>query len=183
MKIVVRIPASPAIRWVPGAYRFLGGTPGNLIRVGRAFVAGLSILTWTFPASTHQTALPAVLRRPSTDRRAEKLTAFFEMYRCREHHVEQYLRAADLYGLDYRLLPAISVRETTCGLTEQDNNWWGYHPGRAAFRSVEDGIDYVARQLGKEVPYRGKSLRQKLFTYNPRPAYPGEVEAIMRQIE
>ena len=31
--------------------------------------------------------------------------------------------------------------------------------------------------------YKGKNLRQKLFTYNPRKAYPDEIQNIMRQIE
>lgn len=118
------------------------------------------------------------------DRRAENLTAFFETYHCpKPHHVQDYLRAADAYGLDYRLLPAISVRETTCGIAERQNNRWGYHPGRHQFHSVTEGIDFLARQLSENPPYAGKTLREKLYTYNPRRSYPAEVERIMRQIE
>lgn len=118
------------------------------------------------------------------DPRANRLTAFFDSYHCpKPHYVRDYLRAADAYGLDYRLLPAISVRETTCGVAEWENNRWGYHPGRQRFHSIEEGIDFLARQLAENPPYAGKSLHQKLFVYNPRLAYPAEVEKIMRQIE
>ena|SRR5579884_4155758 len=125
-------------------------------------------------------AMPPAPRDP----RIERLERFFTHYNCpAPYHISDYLRAADDYDLDYRLLPAISVRETTCGLTEQQNNRWGYHPGRQAFESIEEGIEYVARTLAEGDFYRGKSLREKLFTYNPRPAYPVEVQKIMRQIE
>ena len=85
--------------------------------------------------------------------------------------------------MDYRLLPALSIRETHCGLAERHNNYWGYHPGRQSFPSIQAGIDFVAQQLAENPPYRGKSLQEKLFTYNPLPAYPEEVKRIMRQIE
>jgi len=129
--------------------------------------------------------LPAVRTAPShTDARAERLAAFFAAYNCPPpHYVEDYLRAADRYGLDYRLLPAISVRETTCGSTEVNNNRWGYHPGRQSFPSVRTGIEFLARQLALNPPYAGKALKDKLWTYNPKPAYPDEVQRIMRRIE
>lgn len=121
---------------------------------------------------------------PKPDPRAAHLGKLFRIYNCPEpHHIREYLRAADGYGLDYRLLPAVSIRETTCGVEERQNNRWGYHPGRQSFPSVEAGIDYVARQLAENPLYKGKTLEGKLFTYNPRAEYPGEVERIMRQAE
>jgi hypothetical protein len=98
-------------------------------------------------------------------------------------YISEYIHAADRYGLDYRMLPALSIRETQCGLTERQNNRWGYNSGRQGFPSIEAGIDFVARKLADQPPYKGKTLRQKLFTYNPLPAYPAEVVWIMRQIE
>jgi hypothetical protein len=118
------------------------------------------------------------------DPRAERLERFFALYNCPEpRHVDEYLRAADTYGIDYRLLPAISVRETHCGLQAWQNNRWGYDPGAQGFHNVAEGIDYVSRQLAWGAYYRGKSLDEKLYTYNPLPAYPGEVRWIMRQID
>jgi len=135
--------------------------------------------------SANSTAtLPAELRKPAPDPRAARLEQFFGRYRCpAPQHIDEYLRAADSYGLDYRLLPALSIRETHCGMEETRNNRWGYHPGRKGFASVEAGIDYVARQLAESPTYRGKSLREKLLTYNPLTKYPGEVESFMQEIE
>lgn len=119
------------------------------------------------------------------DPRVERLERFFHHYNCpTPYHVAEYLRASDGYRLDYRLLPAISIRESLCGAFEQmENNHWGYHPDHQSFPTVDAGIDYVARQLAEGIYYHGKSLQEKLFVYNPRPAYPIEVQRIMRQIE
>ena len=121
---------------------------------------------------------------PQSDPRIARLDHFFAHYNCPlPYHVDDYLRAADSYEIDYRLLPAISVRETTCGLWEQQNNRWGYHSGHQSFDSVEDGIYFLAHRLANGYFYRGKSLEEKLFTYNPRQRYPEEIRRIMRQIE
>jgi hypothetical protein len=135
-------------------------------------------------ASTADMAPPIGVLVPS-DPRVTRLERFFQHYNCPPpHHVSEYLRASDGYNLDYRLLPAISVRESQCGLWEQmENNFWGYHPDRQSFPSVEEGIDYVARQLAQNPYYRGKTLVEKLFVYNPRRAYPTEVQRLMSQIE
>jgi hypothetical protein len=133
--------------------------------------------------------IPAPHIRPSAflasklDPRIERLEKFFKIYHCPSpHHTSEYLRAADGYGLDYRLLPAVSIRETLCGMTErQQNNRWGYH--REDFPSIEAGIDFLAQRLTQHPLYKGKTLQDKLFTYNPFPAYPEEVKRIMRQIE
>jgi hypothetical protein len=119
------------------------------------------------------------------DPRVARLERFFKYYGCdAPFHTFDYLRAADAYGLDYRLLPAISIRETCCGKgAQQENNFWGFHPGHQSFPSVPEGIDFIAQRVTQHPAYKGKSLDGKLFTYNPLPAYPGEVKRIMRQIE
>jgi hypothetical protein len=134
-------------------------------------------------ANSSATLAPPV-RRPPPDPRAARLAQFFRRYQCpAPQHINEYLLAADGYGLDYRLLPALSIRETRCGWEQTRNNRWGYHPGGQGFPSVAAGIDFVARQLAESPTYRGKSLRDKLFTYNPRLAYPGEVQRIMGEVE
>ncbi len=129
--------------------------------------------------------IPSNLQSVQTDPRFVRLEKFFKYYRCAApFHTIEYLRAADIYGLDYRFLPAVSIRETGCGRNAQlSNNYWGFHPGQQSFSSVASGIDFLAKRVMQHPLYKGKSLREKLFTYNPRPAYPGEVERIMRQIE
>jgi hypothetical protein len=177
---MVRAPACAATKMVIRALRCAAGDAARK-RVGRLSLAAATIVLCA-------TAVPVDVapctQIGETDPRVQRLGTFFQAYHCPEpHHVDDYLRAADRYGLDYRLLPAISLRETTCGRTQKDNNLWGYHPGRMSFASVESGIEFLSRRLAKNPPYAGKTLREKLRTYNPRPAYLAEVERIMKQIE
>jgi hypothetical protein len=117
------------------------------------------------------------------DARPAKLRAFFNTYRCPTPlHIEEYVRAADAFGIDYRLLPALSVRESTCGRHERANNRWGWDSARTGFDSVANGIRFIARELAWGKNYRGKTLHEKLQTYNPLPTYPAEVEKLMREI-
>lgn len=194
MIVILRVPPSRAARWLAGARDFIRQERSKGISyysftrsIGLAAV-GFAVCASTvadIPVAAHPgyPVLAPVLRT-RTDPRSARLARFFQAYNCPQPlHVEEYLSAADHYGLDYRLLPAISIRETTCGLTQWQNNRWGYHPGRQTFPSVAVGIDYVARQLAENPFYMGKTLTDKLFTYNPLPAYPREVQQIMRQID
>jgi hypothetical protein len=157
--------------------------------VVRAALAATALLTCASTVAIDHLPAPDVTMGPvpaliELDLRASRLGAFFKAHHCPEpRYVDEYIRAADHYGLDYRLLPAISVRETSCGWTEKNNNRWGYHPRDQSFISVQSGIEFLSRQLAEQRPYAGKGLTQKLFTYNPRPAYPAEVEHLMKQIE
>jgi hypothetical protein len=121
---------------------------------------------------------------PYADPRGERLEAFFKAYDCPAPlHVEEYLRAADSHALDYRLLPAISLVESTCGAFEKRNNRWGWASAQSGFPSVPDGIEYITTQLAENPRYKGKTVPEKLFTYNPYPQYVRQVQRLMHQIE
>lgn len=121
---------------------------------------------------------------PTADLRSARLQAFFNAYGCPGPlHIEDYLRAADTYGIDYRLLPAVSVRESTCGRYQRKNNHWGWDSAKVGFVSVANGIEYIAHQLARGRYYHGKTLDQKLRMYNPNPRYAAEVRKLMREIE
>ncbi len=121
-------------------------------------------------------------KAPPRDLRAARLETFFRAYRCPQpYHIANYLRAADAYALDYRLLPAISVRESTCGSHAMRNNYWGW--GSRRFDSLENGIDYVSWRLSSSPTYRDRPLRQKLQRYNPHAGYAQSVEGLMKQVE
>ncbi len=121
---------------------------------------------------------------PAQDGRIARLEAFFRAYGCPEpHYTEIYLQAADENALDYRLLPAISVRESTCGLHSAQNNYWGWDSARRGFESVKAGIGFVAFRLANGQFYRNKTIEKKLRVYNPREAYAVEILNLMREIE
>ncbi len=118
------------------------------------------------------------------DARYDKLKTFFQSFGCpAPYYVKEYVTAADTYSIDYRLLPAISVVESTCGLYQRQNNRWGWDSGRRAFGSVAEGLRYIASQLALGHFYRSKTLEEKVHTYNPDPRYARKVKMLMRKIE
>ena len=152
-------------------------TVSNLPRNGRlARSAMLGLLACGVMASDNTL--------PKQDPRGERLEAFFKTYDCPAPlHVDDYLRAADSHSIDYRLLPAISLVESTCGAFEKMNNRWGWDSAQTGFPSVSAGIDFISSQLAENPRYKGKTLPEKLFTYNPYPQYVRQVQRLMREIE
>jgi hypothetical protein len=189
--IIVRLTPAWAVRCLTAAQDVLPSQrkwPKGATLWTRALGAAAAGLVLSATTTTDLPAarlMPIPSRASKPDPRIARLEKFFQIYHCpAPHHTSEYLRAADGYGLDYRLLPAVSIRESLCGLAEkQSHNLWGYHPGHQSFPSIEAGIDFLAQRLTQHPLYKGKTLQDKLFTYNPRPAYPAEVHWIMRQIE
>jgi len=92
--------------------------------------------------------------------------------------------------LDWRLLPAIAVRESTGGKFEckkVPNNPFGWGSCKIGFKSNEQAIETVARNLGGNNPntarhYDEKTVIEILRAYNPPsvvPRYAEQVIAIM----
>jgi len=117
------------------------------------------------------------------DPRFEALRKFFEKGDCpAKEYSHVFLEAADIYKLDWRLLPSISYVESTGGKASQNNNIFGWDSGRAHFLSPAAGIHAVGYYLSHAVQYRRKNLDQLLATYNPGPEYALRVKSVMRRI-
>jgi transposase len=95
--------------------------------------------------------------------------------------------------IDWRLLPAISIRESSGGLQACGNNPFGWASCKkpiGTFASVDIAIETVARHLGGNATttksfYGGKDTKGKLQAYNPPSVvrlYAEEVMAIMEAI-
>jgi hypothetical protein len=93
-----------------------------------------------------------------------------------------FLVAADQNELDWRLLPSISMIESSGGKDYRNNNVFGWDSCRESFPSVRAGIHFVASKLAKSKLYKNKNVDQKLSTYNPQPDYLGRVKAVMRAL-
>lgn len=118
------------------------------------------------------------------DDRYDRLESFFQSFGCpAPHYVNEYLGAADSNAIDYRLLPAISVLESTCGIYQRLNNRWGWDSARKGFSSFRAGLQYIARQLSQGRFYRNKSLEEKVHMYNPNPQYARLVRKLMLKID
>jgi hypothetical protein len=101
-----------------------------------------------------------------------------------------FVLTAEKYGLDWKLLPAIAVRESSGGKNACYNNPFGWGSCKIKFDSYKEAIDAVGRNLGGANPktasyYAGKTNEQKLYYYNGTvvPTYPKEVMKIMDRLD
>jgi hypothetical protein len=100
---------------------------------------------------------------------------------------------AEKNEIDWRLLPAIAVRESSGGINacnKVENNPFGWGSCKIGFKSIEEAIEIVALNLGGNNPntamhYDNKTTKQILRAYNPPsivPKYAEQVIAIMNGI-
>ena len=131
--------------------------------------------------------------KPSVSVRKAALEAFFTKHRCLDADLaDYYIYEADQVGMDWRLLPAISFKESTCGRayinspTLAKNNFWGYGSASALreYPDLEAGIYNVYSHLKNDRYYAGKSIEAILKTYGPSnsPGYAASVMGIMSEI-
>jgi hypothetical protein len=96
---------------------------------------------------------------------------------------EDFIRAADENHLDWRLLPGISVIESSGGKVYINNNIFGWGiGGPLPFPSVRAGLNLVAYKLGNSSLYRDRDVFGKLRLYNPDERYPYRVISVMKRI-
>jgi hypothetical protein len=119
----------------------------------------------------------------STDPRLERLQDFFNDFQAPAYvFAADFLAAADRHGLDWRLLPSVSILESGGGKESPRNNILGWDSCRVGFRSVPAGVETVAARLAHSEFYKNKDLNQKLAAYNPKRDYPGRVKALMQRL-
>jgi len=95
---------------------------------------------------------------------------------------------AEKNDLDWRLLAAIAVRESTGGkfdCIKVTNNPFGWGSCKIGFKSNEEAIEIVARNLGGNNPktekhYDNKNTEQILRAYNPPSIVPHYVEQVTK---
>ncbi len=102
-----------------------------------------------------------------------------------------FVLVAEKYGLDWNLLPAIAIRESSGGKAACGHNPFGWGSCKLSnFKSYNDAIEALGKNLGGASAgtaryYAGKTTAQKLYYYNGTvlPEYPSEVLAIMKKVE
>jgi hypothetical protein len=121
--------------------------------------------------------------RKKFDLREVLLRKFLKTNHCPiEDYSSTFLSEADTHGLDWRLLPSISVVESGGGKTAKGNNLFGWANGKYSFTSIGESIHLVAAALAHGRSYNGKDLMGKLAAYNHGTNYQAMVLDIMRQI-
>lgn len=124
--------------------------------------------------------------------RAEAINTYFKERSMPLHGTGMtFVLVAEKYGLDWRLLPAIGVRESSGGKAACGYNAFGWGSCKFGYnyQSYGEAIELVGKNLGganKNTAryYAGKSTEEKLYHYNGsvEPPYTGEVLAIMDMI-
>ena len=154
--------------------------------------ASLAIKDISFTSSP-QTRI--VLEKSKEEVRKERAAAINKYFSDHEAPLYgkglQFTLVAEKYGLDWRLLPAIAMRESTGGLHDCGNNPFGWGSCKLHnFKSYDEAIETVGKHLGGAAPstaryYAGKSTEEKLYYYNDavEPGYKAQVLSIMDDIE
>jgi hypothetical protein len=129
------------------------------------------------------------------DIRAQRAEAINQYFEDRSMPLEgtgmAFVLVAEKYGLDWSLLPAIAVRESSGGKNACGHNPFGWGSCKLHnFGSYEQAIEALGKNLGGANEktaryYAGKSTYDKLYYYNGTvvPTYPDEVLAIMAKIK
>ena len=88
-----------------------------------------------------------------SDPRSGILRKFLQQNHCpEEEYAEMFVAEADTHGLDWRLLPSISVIESGGGRTAKRNNPFGWANGKSNFRNFGEAIHEVASSLAQARP-------------------------------
>jgi hypothetical protein len=125
--------------------------------------------------------------------KAQAIDKFFKSYNAPlEGYGMKFVLEAEKNDIDWRLLPAIAMRESTGGkqaCKKADNSVFGYGSCKLSFKSIDDSIEVVAKSLGGNNPntarhYDGKTTVQILKKYNSViPNYTKQVVKIMNMID
>jgi hypothetical protein len=141
-------------------------------------VAGLAAVSGQADLNSYSLK-PAV----STDPRLIRIRQYFIERDCPAHqYAEDFVLAADRHELDWRLLPSLSMIESTGGKEARNNNMFGWDNCDVRFVTNREGIYHVASRLAQSRFYKGKTLDQRLRTYNPRREYGKKVKLVMAQL-
>lgn len=124
------------------------------------------------------------------DSRVANLKVFFRKYNSDLYeHTEFIVETSDKYGLDYRLLPAIAMQESTLckNIPSNSYNCWGwgiYGNMVTRFSSYEEAIDTVAKGLKEYYIDKGLvSVEQIMSKYNPSSPNGSWAHGVMSFIE
>jgi hypothetical protein len=159
-----------------------------------AFTAAIEKAVTPTQASAQTPSAEEVELQATLEDRAAKIDAY---YAKNDMPLEGYgmkmVLEAQKHDLDWRIIPAIAVRESTGGkhaCKKATFNPFGWGSCKISFASYDKAIETLATNLAGKNPntaraYGNKSTRGILESYNPPsvvPTYASEVMSIMSRI-
>lgn len=144
--------------------------------------------------ASEQESMPPALENgySETGVRVANLKAFFRKHSSPLYeHAETIVKTSDKYGLDYRLIPAIAMQESTLcrAIPNNSHNCWGwgiYGNTVTRFPSYDVAIDTVARGLKKNYIDRGlitASQIMAVYTPSSNGSWARAVNSVMQYLE
>jgi len=115
--------------------------------------------------SSAKLSLPQSKELNASDMRVLALQNVFRKYNSPlVAYSRYYVHYADLNGIDWKLLPAISGIESTFGRhhIEGTHNVYGWGGGSIYFKDWEDGIAHISKQLREKYVDRGADTIYKI---------------------
>ncbi len=105
-----------------------------------------------------------VLGTQITDMRPYYVANFLKNTKL-EPYAQLMVETSDKYGIDYRLIPAIAIRESGGGnaIKEVTHNAWGFENGRTVFDSWENAIETVAKTLKERYIAKGLTTPEEIM--------------------
>ena len=78
---------------------------------------------------------------------------------------KQIVEVSDKYSIDYRLIPAIAMKESQGGLSidQSTHNAWGFENGRTVFTSWDSAIDLVGKTLKIRYIDKGRTTPEEIM--------------------
>jgi len=123
---------------------------------------------------------------------AEKIDRYYGRYNLplKGHGLAMVL-AAEEYGIDWRLVAAIGMIESTGGkfaCKRAHYSAFGWGSCKINFSSYEESINVISKNLGGANPvtaqhYAGKDTRGILEAYNPPSVVPNYAKKVMNQMD
>lgn len=128
-----------------------------------------------------------VFAMQNTDLRVEALRNVLEKRNSPlAPYAESYINAADRYGVDWELLPAIAGLESSFGIHQLNGSYnsYGWGGGRLYFKSVDDGIEVVLTGLKNRYMARGATTVETIAPiYSESSTWAPRVRYFMNEID
>lgn len=133
-------------------------------------------------------SIPVEIEAKKLDKKAEILAGYLAKYDSPlKYHAQDFIDAAKLFGLDWKMLPAIAGVESTFGknIPGGYNGWgWGVYGNQAIyFNSWREGIFTIAKGLREN--YLNKGLTEPYSmnrVYAASPFWGGKVTYFMQDL-
>lgn len=162
-----------------------------------ANLSTLPSLAVNTPTISSEVSVITTQEDESRKKKAEAVDSYFEEHDAPlEGYGMKFVIEAEKNGIDWRLLPAIAMRETTggkfaCKSVKAPNNNFGWGSCKMGFESVDKSIEHISKTLGGNNDnvkhYKSEMTSDQILKkYNPDsivPGYSKQVIKIMKEIE